>query len=205
MISSPKYKVCRRLGTGVFEKCQTPKFAQSEERYFKNKKRGKRRRQVSDYGLQLLEKQKMRFTYGVSEKQFSNYVKEATSKHGVVPTDHLYQQLEARLDNVVYRLGLAGSRPFARQLVSHGHIAVNGKRVTIPSFHVRPGEKITIRDRSKAKPVFSEIADQLAKHKTVAWIHMDPQSLEGEMKSKPELKKEDVGFDITAVIEFYSR
>lgn len=205
MITSTKYKVCRRLGSGVFEKCQTPKFVASEERYYKNKKRGKRRKNVSDYGLQLLEKQKMRFTYGVSERQFSNYVKKATTKQGVLPAEFLYQQLESRLDNVVYRLGIAETRPFARQLVAHGHIDVNGARNSIPSTLLRTGDKISIRDRSKSKLVFAELAERLKKHRTSAWLKMDEKKIEGEVKEKPDLQKEDVAFNVTSVIEYYSR
>src|SRR5690606_40724543 len=124
MQTGPKYKICRRLGSHIYEKCQTQKFQLSEARKGKGM-RGGRRRNVSEYGEQLLEKQRVRFTYGLKERQFASYVKKATGT-AAVPAEELYQSLERRLDNVIYRLGLAPSRAYARQLVSHGHITVNG-------------------------------------------------------------------------------
>src|SRR5210317_1648441 len=121
----PQYKVCKRLGNGVFEKCQTQKFTLSEGK--KSFKMGKRPRQMSDYGKQLIEKQRVRYTYGITEKQLVNYVKGSAQKEGDA-TDTLLETLERRLDNVVYRLGLAPTRRAARQMVVHEHIRVNGKK-----------------------------------------------------------------------------
>ena len=132
-----KYKVCRRLGPGIYEKCQTEKFALAQSRkQALSKMGGRRRRNVSQYGLQLMEKQKVRFTYGVNEKQFHNYVKEALRSKDITPAERLYQMLEVRLDNVVFRMGLAPTRQASRQMVSHGHILVNGKRMKVPSYTV---------------------------------------------------------------------
>ena len=135
-MTQKKYKLCRRLGAGIYEKCQTQKFAKSEPMTKKGKKPGGRR---SDYGNQLIEKQKVRFMYGVREKQFGNYVDYAMehAKKGTAPAELLFRQLEERLDNAVYRLGFAHTRALARQMVSHGHFTVNGKKLTIPSYSVK--------------------------------------------------------------------
>ena len=132
MKTGPRYKICKRLGNGVFEKCQTQKFTLSESR---RSFQGRRPRQISDYGKQLLEKQRVRFTYGITEQQFVNYVNSATKKEGDAAAT-LLSTLERRLDNVVYRLGLAPTRRAARQMVVHGHILVNGKKAAIPSHVV---------------------------------------------------------------------
>ena len=124
MIIGPKYKICKRLGGAVFEKCQTQKFTLAEARKKTTKSQGKRPNAMSDYKRQLLEKQKMRYTYGLSERQLSGYVAQSVEK-SAHPGDALMLRLESRLDNVVYRLGLAKTRRLARQMVSHGHILVN--------------------------------------------------------------------------------
>src|SRR5438128_843190 len=149
MIIGPKYKIARRLGAPIFEKTQGQKYALHLER--KGKKRGFSKPK-SEYGIQMNEKQKARFTYGLSEKQFSNYVKEALSKKSSNASGMIFEFLETRLDNIIYRLGFAPTRLGARQMVSHGHIAVNGKRVTVPSKRVYLGDKIEIVERSKGKP-----------------------------------------------------
>ena len=117
MIQGPKFKICRRLGPGVHEKCQTQRFVLSVARRGKTKLGAKKPKALSDFGLQLIEKQKIRFSYGISEKQFSNYVKSSTGEKGVSPSEALYEKLESRLDNVIYRLGIAHTRPLARQIV----------------------------------------------------------------------------------------
>ena len=123
----PKYKIARRLGPAVFEKTQTQKFALSEARHAAGKKRDKRSKALSDFGLQLIEKQRVRFSYGITERQLSNYVEKAIETKGN-PSENLFASLESRLDNVVYRMGIAHTRRLARQMVSHGHFVVYGKR-----------------------------------------------------------------------------
>ena len=140
----PKYKIARRLNAPIFEKTQTQKFAASKER--KLVKRGKPK---SSFGLQLDEKQKARFSYGVSEKQFKNYVNKVLSLRSGSQNDRMFEMLENRLDNVVYRAGFAPTRAQARQMVSHGHMKVDGTRVTIPSFQVSIGNKVSIRKESQ--------------------------------------------------------
>ena len=150
-----------------------------------------------------MEKQKVRNTYGVGEKQFSNYVKSVRAKKGTIPTQMLYEVLERRLDNVVYRLGLATSRPLARQLVSHGHIIVNGRKVTVPSYTVDIGDKVAIRDGSKGIGPFKGLSDKLSKHTSPNWLKWDGSALQAEVQGKPQ--DNDMVFNLNSVIEFYSR
>lgn len=202
MIIGPKYKICRRLGSGVFDQCQTQKFMLSEGRKAKNSKGG-RRKQPSEYGQQLNEKQKIRFSYGVSEKQLSNYVEEATASKGSIASEKLYEFLESRLDNVIYRLGLASTRRLARQMASHGHFKVNGTKTNVPSYRLKIGDKIAVRDASKSSPLFSETSKKLEKFPTPAWLSFNADKLEAEIKGKP--KKDDAFLDFNTVLEFYSR
>lgn len=201
-MTQKKYKLCRRLGAGIYEKCQTAKFAQSEPAVKKGKKPGGRR---SDYGNQLIEKQKVRFMYGVREKQFSNYVKYAMerSKKGTSPADLLFRQLEERLDNVVYRLGFAHTRALARQMVSHGHFIVNGKKFTIPSYAVKQGDLIAIREGSKSSALFKDVAVKLKAIKKPDWLKYDETSVTTKVSGDP--KNPDAFLNFQVVIEFYSR
>ena len=206
MIIGPRYKICKRLGSSVFDKCQTQKFVLSEARRKQVSRTTRRRRRTpSDFGRQLLEKQKLRFTYGVTERQLSRYVSRVVSMRGVDSAKSLLEELESRLDSVVYNVGLANSRRFARQLVSHGHIAVNGSKVTIPSYQVKAKDKIAVRERSRTKTVFANLPERLKEHTTPAWVSFDPQKMEGEVKSQPGLEPTEVPFDLAAVLEFYSR
>lgn len=202
MITGPKYKIAKRLGAPVFEKTQTQKFALSKTR---GGKRGGRRKQLSEYGRQLMEKQKMRYVYGLHEKQFANYVAKAMTKKGVTPGEKLYQDVELRLDNVIYRMGLAHTRALARQLASHGHVTVNGRKVTIPSYALKVGDKIAVREGSKQKKVFEGLADKLANKTPNSWVSFDVKTLSGEVQGMPKQGEDELLFDITAVLEYYSR
>jgi small subunit ribosomal protein S4 len=197
-----KYKMCRRLGSGVFEKCQSPKFAQSETMKSRGTK-GKRPKALSDYGMQLIEKQKVRFSYGITERQLGNYVDKATHAKGVSTVDKLYEELESRLDNVVYRLGFAHTRRFARQLVSHGHFTVNGRKSTIPSQHIHVGDIIAVREGSRKSSVFTEFNEKIKNYTWPKWLKMTPESLQAEMVAKP--KNEEQFLQLDTVLEFYSR
>ena len=140
MKTGPRYKIAKRLGASVFEKAQTQKFALSADRSAKNKSRARGRQ--SEYGKQMLEKQKVRITYGLTERQFRNYVRKAlATAHDTKPTDHLHELLELRLDNVVWRLGLAKTRRGARQMVAHGHVMVAGKKSRVPSQMLSVGDR----------------------------------------------------------------
>jgi len=203
MIIKTKYKIARRLGAPIFEKTQTQKYAQSEQRRGKSKKRTKRG-QVTDYGVQHNEKQKARYTYLMGERQFSNYVKESLAEKGKT-TDLLFTKLELRLDNAVSRIGLATTRSGSRQMVSHGHIRVNGRKVDIPSYRLKIGDKISIRPGSLPKPLFANLAERLAEHKSPSWITFDLKKNEGEVQGLPKMENEELLFNLGSVIEFYSR
>jgi len=197
-----QYKICRRLGSGVFEKCQTTKFAMSEARHAKNGK-GKRPKPLSGYATQFIEKQKVRFMYGISERQFSNYIKEAVNQKGVSATEYLFELLENRLDNVVYRLGITHSRRLSRQMVSHGHILVNGKKTTVPSQHVNIGDIISIREGSKKSVLFSDMVNKMKEYTCPNWLTFNVDSLSGKVQGKP--KNTEGYIDLNTVLEFYSR
>jgi small subunit ribosomal protein S4 len=202
MIIGPKYKIARRLGAGVFEKTQSQKFALSEaRRKGGDKKRGGPK---SDFGIQMLEKQKARYTYALTEKQFSKYVKAAIAAKGD-NRELLYKTLESRLDNVVLRAGFAPTRLGARQLVSHGHLTVNGRRVTVPSYMVRVGDKIAVREGSSKKPVFATLSERLGKSQAPAWLKVDAEKKSIEVQGAPKLNPTELMFDIGQVLEFYSR
>lgn len=208
MQTGPKYKICRRLGSRVFGKCQTTKFSisGSPTKGGKGKKPGGGRpRSQSEYGSQLLEKQKARFSYGLKERQFANYVNKVRGHQVKNPTAALYQMLESRLDNVVYRLGLANTRTFARQLVTHGHITVNGRRLNIPSYHVKPGDKIAIRVQSRAVGAFRNLAERHKDLHLPAWLTFDLEKTEGEVKALPLPGEAEVDINFGAILEFYSR
>lgn len=197
----PKYKIARRLGEKIFPKTQTTKFAVSGTGSKSGGKRG--RKNVSEYGQQLIEKQKARFSYGITEKQFSKYVKEANNKKGVSPASVLYSLLETRLDNVVFRMGLVNSRFFARQIVSHGHIMVNNKKVTIPSYRVKEGDVISIRPQSKDNGIFKE--ENQNQSIVPTWIQFDEEKKIGTIKGLPVLGEGELNINFSSILEFYSR
>lgn len=202
MKNGPKYKICRRLGSGVFEKCQTQKFVISESNRGRGKN-GKKPKQPSEYGLQLIEKQKIRFSYGISEKQLSNYVKEATTAKGVVAADRLYENLERRLDNVVYRLGLGHTRALARQMVTHGHFTVNGKKLNVPSYQVKTGDVVAVREGSRKSVLFADVTAKLKTYTIPNWLSFTPEKLEAAVKAYP--KNTETFLNFNTVLEFYSR
>lgn len=202
----PRFKIAKRLGAPIFEKTQTRQFQLSQARAEKaasRKKTGKRG--GSDFKRQLTEVQKVRFGYGITESQLSRYIKAATEKKGAMPAATLLASLESRLDNVIYRIGLVDTRRAARQMVSHGHITINGRRVTVPSLSVTPGMKIAVREGSKGSVLFQNLTERLAEKKTPAWISFDIGTLSGEMKTVPTTDSVDLIGDFGAVLEFYSR
>lgn len=201
MITGTKFRICRRLGPGVFEKCQSPKFAASLAR--RKTDRNKRPKQPTEFGLQLLEKQKIRFTYGIKERQFSNYVNQATEKGGSHAAPKLFELVESRIDNVIYRLGLAHTRPLARQMVSHGHFTVNGKKTTIPSYQVREGDVVAVREGSRGKALFANVAAKAKEYTAPEWLAFNLDKMEATVKGKP--KQGDGFLDFNTVLEFYSR
>lgn len=195
----PKYKIARRLGAPIFEKTQTQKFKMRQ-----GEKGSKKPMMKSDYARQMLEKQKARFTYGISEKQFSKYVKNVIEEGTHTPTQEIFEALETRLDNIVYRIGLASTRRFSRQVVSHGHILVNGRKVTIPSYIVRPGDLISVREGSKKTTMFKELDEKIKNAQTPAWLTWNEKQ-QATLLRLPTLEGQDLLFDLGAVIEFYKR
>ena len=173
----------------------------------KHSKGIRRRGQISDFGKQLLEKQRVRFAYGIAEKQLRRYIKESEKRHGgVEPAKKMIELLETRLDNVLFRTGLAVSRRQARQLVSHGHITVNGRKVTIPSYQVTEKDIVAIREGSKEKPYFQAADERMAGgSSTPAWLSFDGKAKSAKMTSKPGPENTESVADMNAVLEFYSR
>ena len=199
----PKYKIARRLGPAVFEKTQTQKFALSEARHAAGKKRDKRSKALSDYGLQLIEKQRVRFSYGITERQLSNYVQKAIETKGN-PAENLFTALESRLDNVVYRMGIAHTRRLARQMVSHGHFVVNGKRTKVPSYSVSVGDIITPREGSRKSVLFTDLPTKLKNYSVPKWLKFDIDNIKSEVVGVPVLESGSA-INLNAVFEFYSR
>lgn len=197
----PKYKLAKRLGPTIFEKTQSQKFALAQER---SQRRG-RGRGPSEFGKQLLEKQKVRITYGLSEKQFSAYVQSAMGTHGRVPVEVLNELLEMRLDNVIYRIGIAPTRRAARQMVSHGHITVNGTKTTIPSRAIRIGDVIAVRAGSKSRVLFENHEESFKERQTPSWVTWDPKKMEGSVKELPAFDETLTAGDLHTVLSFYSR
>jgi len=202
MILGAKFKICRRLGSGVYDKCQSQKYMLSEARHSKAS-RGKRRKQITDYGVQLIAKQRVRFTYGVTEKQFSNYIKKAESVRGMSSAEKLAELLESRIDNIIYRLGLADSRRHARQMVSHGHFTVNDKRTKVPSQSISEKDTILIREGSKTSALFQDMAKKVSSKDMPNWLTFDAKT--GTIKLSGRPKTDDAFLDFNTVIEFYSR
>lgn len=212
MIDS-KCKQCRAVGEKLFlkgERCFTPKCAFIRRPYRPGVHGQRRRRALSEFALGLLEKQKVKRTYGVRERQFKKYFETASLKKpskvsALKPADLLLAGLEKRLDNVVYRLGLAFSRSVARQLVSHGHFLVNGRRVSVPSHEVRVGDAITIRPQSAKMKIFGDLKESLKKYKTPAWLITDAKNFEGKIKAEPTPEEIGSPFNISLIIDHYSR
>ncbi len=194
-----KYKIGKRLGPGVFEQLQTQKFALSDARA----KKAKRSRAPSDYGRQLIEKQRVRYTYGIAEKQLSNYAEKAFREDD--PSTALHRALEMRADSVVYRAGFTGTRRAARQMVSHGHITVNGKRITTPSYALKKGDVLGVREGSRKSPLFAGLADREDRRAVPQWLAVDANLLRIEVTGEPAYTTVETGLDYATVFEFYSR
>jgi small subunit ribosomal protein S4 len=199
-------RLCRREKDKLYlkgDRCFTDKCAVVRHAYPPGE-HGQGRQKFSEYGQQLREKQKARRIYGVFERQFRRYFKEADRRRGVTG-EILLQLLESRLDSVVYRMGLARSRSEARQLINHGHFQVNGRRVDIASFLTRVGDVVAVRDKSKSKPVFKQIAEERDQHNVVDWLEADHEKLEGKVIRIPQREEIDVPVTEHLIVELYSR
>jgi len=205
--TGPKEKLSRRIGENLGLKAErsfSPKSAFLKKPYKPGVHGKSRRRALSEFGTQLLEKQKIRFTYNITEKKLQKYFDESKQKKGVTG-DLLLSALEKRLDNAVYKSGLAASRAIARQLTSHGHFLVNNKKITIPSYSVKTGDVITIASRSVSKGIFNDLANKLKKHETPSWLTIDKKSFKIEIKSEPKLDDLPKNFNMNIVVAYYSR
>ncbi|SKA74788.1 small subunit ribosomal protein S4 [Paucidesulfovibrio gracilis DSM 16080] len=202
-----KCRICRREGQKLFlkgDRCYTDKCAYERRPYAPGAAGRNMRRKMSDYAIQLREKQKVRRMYGILEGQFHRYFERADAMKGVTGTN-LLVMLERRLDNVVYRLGFANSRTQARQLVRHGAFAVNGRRVDVPSFLVRAEDIIEVREKSRKIPVIAEAQDVIARRGCPDWLESDGAAFKGTVKAMP--KREDIQFPINEqlIVELYSK
>jgi small subunit ribosomal protein S4 len=186
------------------ERCFTPKCA-IERRNTPPGQHGQRRRgKVSEYGLQLREKQKARHYYGLMERQFRRHFEAAERLPGATGENFL-RILEMRFDNLVYRLGLASSRPEARQLINHGHFHINGKKVDIPSYICKPGEVISVREDHRGNEFFKVLAEELKRREMPAWLQLDARNMSGRIVSQPNRADLDVSISEQLIVEFYSR
>ncbi len=201
--------LCRREGEKLYlkgDRCYSTKCAVERRNYppGPHGPSGAFRRKLSDYAMQLREKQKARRIYGVLERQFRRYFAEASKTAGVTGAT-LLQLLETRLDNVIYRLGFASSRKQARQLVLHGHFMVDGARVNIPSYNVKPGMQITVVETSRKNAYFQALAKELAHRKPVEWLALDAANLTGTVLALPSRQQIDTPLKEQLIVEYYSR
>ena len=199
-------KLCRREGSKLYlkgDRCYTGKCAM-EKRAYAPGQHGQGRKKVSEYGLQLRAKQKARRIYGILEKQFRNYFREAARQSGVTG-DNLLRLLERRLDNVIFRLGLSSSRVEARQLVTHGHFEVNGRKVNIPSYLMKVGDEITIRAKSRESAFIKELIERAGEKNSPAWLEYDAEQAKGRIVAFPSREQIDVSVEEHLIVELYSR
>ncbi|KHK03232.1 SSU ribosomal protein S4p (S9e) [Desulfovibrio sp. DV] len=201
-----KCRICRREGAKLFlkgDRCYTDKCAY-ERRPYAPGQHGRIRKKMSDYAVQLREKQKTRKMYGILEEQFRDYFKRADMKKGVTG-ENLLSSLERRLDNTIYRLGFATSRAQARQLVRHGLFTLNGRRVNIPSLQVKVGDVLEVRERNRQSPIIQEAQQVIARRGCPAWLEVEGDKLKGKVIALPT--REDVQFPINEqlIVELYSK
>ena len=207
--TGPVCKQCRREGEKLFlkgERCFTAKCAFEKRSYppGMHGRRAKFRRKTSDFATQLRGKQKARRVYGVLERQFRRYFREAERRKGLTGVN-LLQILESRLDTVVYRLGLASSRAQARQLIRHGHFEVNGRKTDIPSFLAKPGDLVAVRATSRNKAYFQDLAERMEHHFLPEWLSLDVDTLSGRVLALPTREQIEVPVNEQLIVEYYSR
>ncbi|KKR19145.1 MAG: SSU ribosomal protein S4p (S9e) [Parcubacteria group bacterium GW2011_GWE2_39_37] len=203
----PKCKQCRRLGEKLFlkgERCNTAKCGIVKRNFPPGVHGAKGKTRQTEYGLQLQEKQRAMKEYRLMEKQFRLNFEKAKNQTGNV-NENFLRLLETRLDNTIYRLGFAESRDKARQLITHGHIRINNKKVTIPSYTVKTGDIITIKESSKQSKVFSSLTDKLKKFDTPSWLNLEANILTGKVLHSPTIADLNVNFNPQMIVEYYSR
>lgn len=201
-----KCRLCRREGSKLYlkgDRCYTDKCAVARRAYAPGQ-HGQGRKKMSEYGIQLREKQKVRRIYGILEKQFRDYFRESERQKGVTG-ENLLRLLELRLDNVVYRMGFGESRAQARQLVGHGHFTVNGKKVDIPSYQVGLNDLIAVKPASKSTDKFKELAEDAASKTTPQWLSMNAEMMEARIIALPVREDIDLPIEEHLIVELYSR
>ncbi len=206
--TGPVCKLCRRENTKLFlkgDKCMSEKCPMNNPKVKIPGPHGDRRRKLTEYGMQLREKQKTKRYYGVMERQFANYFEMATKVKGLTTGEALLQILERRLDNVVYRLGFAMSRAEAKQLVNHGHFTVNGKRVDIPSYLVKEGDVIAMADKSKDSDKIKGVLEANSAKPVVKWIEKDSENVKGKIVALPTVEDIDLPIEVHLIVELYSK
>lgn len=207
--TGPKEKLSRKVGENLGLKAErsfSPKSAFLKKPYRPGQHGKARRRALSEFGAQLLEKQKIKFTYGINEKQLKRCFNEAMQRKGATG-NLMLSILERRFDNAIYRSGFASSRNISRQLVSHGHFLINGKKVNTPSYQVKIADMISIKPRSRPKQMFFDLANKLKKHEMPSWLEIDKKNFEIKIKGKPENENNDLpkNFNMNLIIAFYSK
>lgn len=206
--TGPVCRLCRREGAKLYlkgDRCYSDKCSFTERGFAPGQHgAGQTRKKVSEYGIQLREKQKTRRIYGVLERQFHNYFVKADRQKGITG-ENLLVMLERRLDNVVFRMGLAESRNQARQLVRHGLIKVNGRRVNIPSFLVKAGDAVGVREESKQSPIIKKIAESLGSKQAPAWLEVNAEDMSGKVMRYPTREEIDIPIQEHLIVELYSR
>ena len=209
-MKNSKCKICRRLNVKLFlkgEKCFDQKCAMIKKPYSPGQKgkKGIRRGNFSEYGKELREKQKLRMSYGISERQFRRYVKEVLKKPGEQATLLLIRKLETRLDNVVFKLGFAISRFQAKKLISHSHFQVNNKKVKSSSLELKKGDLVSIRPQSLKKSFFKDLIPRLKKYQTPSWLELNYKKFEGKLNNLPSIEEAAPLAEISMIFERYSR
>lgn len=202
--TGPVCKLCRREGVRLYlksEKCYSDKCPIARRPYAPGQ-HGQGRKKLTNYGIQLREKQKAKRIYGVLESQFRGYYEKAESQKGI-SGENLVRILETRLDNVVFRLGFGGSRPEARQLVRHGHFTVNGTKVNIPSYQIKVGDVIALKEKSKASEKFKAMAEVATN--APAWLTVDKDKMEASVVALPQREDVDIPVNETLIVELYSK
>lgn len=206
--TGPVCRQCRREGVKLYlkgDRCYSDKCAFSKRGYAPGQHgQGQARKKVSEYGIQLREKQKARRIYGILEGQFRSYFEKADRQKGITG-ENLLVLLERRLDNVVFRLGFGASRNQSRQLVRHGHFIVNGKRVDIPSYLIKPGDVVQVSESSKESPIIKEAAEGLGQKTVSAWLELSAQDLSGKIVRYPTREEIDIPIQEHLIVELYSR
>ena len=199
-----KCKISRRLGVNVFPKCGK---VVARRPYPPGPKKKRRTAQLSEYGKEMREKQKLRYLYNLREKQFGNYVRNILTRRGGSEDAAvaLIQARERRLDNAVFRLGFAATRQQARQMVSHGHFLVNQKRTTVPSYQIKKGDEVALRLQSRQKTLFKELGPRLKSYQSPVWLELDAEKLTGKIVGDPSLEEAAPPVEMSSIFEFYSR